>query len=252
MDNPSDDNPKKNSESAVGINGGRDQTLIVRNMLVVVLAFTSGFIDALSFLGFGVFASVQTANTVLLGLAIGSGKILEALVSLVAITGYIGGVAIVARIVDPTPVPQRIWPRAVTKSFVIEVLVLLLLAIGEFFAASKPSGPVLYTLIGLATIAMGIQSAAVRALGVPDISTTYITGTWTSLVSSLASGRRSKTFKSTGNRAVETRLKAAVVVVYVLAAIAGGVAETNWLLKAAIIPVISIVLVIAVARIRMP
>jgi uncharacterized membrane protein YoaK (UPF0700 family) len=126
MDNPSDDNPKKNSESPVGINGGRDQTLIVRNMLVVVLAFTSGFIDALSFLGFGVFASVQTANTVLLGLAIGSGKILEALVSLVAITGYIGGVAIVARIVDPTPVQQKIWPRAVTKSFVIEVLVLLL------------------------------------------------------------------------------------------------------------------------------
>ena len=51
-------------------------------MLVVVLAFTSGFIDALSFLGLGVFASVQTGNTVLLGLAIGSGKIFQALVSL--------------------------------------------------------------------------------------------------------------------------------------------------------------------------
>ncbi|MGA9154867.1 MAG: DUF1275 family protein, partial [Candidatus Nitrosopolaris sp.] len=64
MNNPSDDTPKKDpSESPVGINGGTGQTLIVRNMLVVVLAFTSGFIDALSFLGLGVFASVQTANT---------------------------------------------------------------------------------------------------------------------------------------------------------------------------------------------
>ncbi|MFY9868304.1 MAG: hypothetical protein WAK17_01155, partial [Candidatus Nitrosopolaris sp.] len=79
----------------------------------------------------------------------------------------------------------------------------------------------------------------------------YITGTYTSLVSSLASHRRSKTLKSTSKGTVETRLKAAVIVVYVLAAIAGGVAEVSWLLKAAIIPVISIGLVIAVARIRM-
>lgn len=195
MNNPSDDTPKKDpTESPVGINGARGQTLIVRNMLVVVLAFTSGFIDALSFLGLGVFASVQTANTVL-GLSIGSENILQPLVSLVAITCYIGGVAIGARIVDPTPVPQKIWPRAVTKAFASEVLVLLLLAIGGFFAGSKPSGPVLYVLIALATIAMGIQSAAVRVLGVSDISTTYITGTYTSLVSSLASQRRSKTFE---------------------------------------------------------
>ncbi|MGB8933679.1 MAG: YoaK family protein, partial [Candidatus Nitrosopolaris sp.] len=74
MNNPSDDTPKKDpSESPVGINGARSQTVIVRNF---VLAFTSGFIDALSFLGLGVFASVQTANTVLLGLSIGSENIL--------------------------------------------------------------------------------------------------------------------------------------------------------------------------------
>jgi uncharacterized membrane protein YoaK (UPF0700 family) len=250
MNNPSDDT-SKDRDSPIGINSARGQTLIVRNTLVVVLAFTSGFIDALAFLRLGVFASVQTANTVLLGLAFGSGNILQALLSLVAIICYIGGVVIGARVVDPTPIPEKIWPRAVTKAFVIEVLVLLLLAIGGFFAVNKPTGPVLYVLIALATIAMGIQSAAVRALGVSDISTTYITGTYTSLVSSLASRRRSKTLKDTSKGRVETRLKAAVIVVYVLAAIVGGVAEVSWSLKAAIIPVISIGLVIAVARIRM-
>jgi hypothetical protein len=76
MNNPSDDTPK-DPESTVGINSARGQTLIVRNTLVVVLAFTSGFIDALAFLRVGVFASVQTANTVLLGLAFGSGNILS-------------------------------------------------------------------------------------------------------------------------------------------------------------------------------
>jgi uncharacterized membrane protein YoaK (UPF0700 family) len=163
MNNPSDDNSSKKNppESPVDINGGRGQTVFMRDMLIVLLAFTSGFIDALSFLGLGVFASVQTGNTVLLGLAIGSGKIFQTLVSLTAITGYIGGVALGARIVDPTLVPQKIWPTAVTKAFSIEVLVLLLLAIVGFSAGGKPSGLVLYTLIALATISMGIQGAAV-------------------------------------------------------------------------------------------
>jgi uncharacterized membrane protein YoaK (UPF0700 family) len=43
-------------------------------MLLVVLAFTSGFIDAISFLGLAVFASVMTGNTVLLGLSINDEK----------------------------------------------------------------------------------------------------------------------------------------------------------------------------------
>src|SRR5205807_6232889 len=130
MSNPSDDNPSKNpSESPVDINGARGQTVIVRNMLVVVLAFTSGFIDALSFLGLGVFASVQTGNTVFLGLAIGSGNIFQALVSLAAITGFIGGVALGARIVDPSPVAQKIWSKVVSKDYILEVLVLLVLVL---------------------------------------------------------------------------------------------------------------------------
>jgi uncharacterized membrane protein YoaK (UPF0700 family) len=251
MNNPSDDNPSKKNprESPVDINDARGQTVFVRNMLIVLLAFTSGFIDALSFLGLGVFASVQTGNTVLLGLAIGSGKIFQVLVSMAAITGYIGGVALGARIVDPTSVPKKIWPTTVTKAFAIEILVLLLLAIVGFNAGGQPSGPILYTLIALATIAMGIQGAAVRALGVSDVSTTYITGTWTGLISGLV-GRRSTTIP--GEKKLETRIQAAVVIVYVLAAVAGGIAVTDWSVKATIIPVISIGLVIAVARIRIP
>jgi uncharacterized membrane protein YoaK (UPF0700 family) len=99
MNNPSDDSPTKKvpSESPIGSNCTRGQTVNVRNMLVLVLAFTSGFVDVLSFLGFNVFASVMTANTVLLGIAIGSGNILHALGSLLALVGYIGGVALGAR-----------------------------------------------------------------------------------------------------------------------------------------------------------
>jgi uncharacterized membrane protein YoaK (UPF0700 family) len=81
-----------------------NQSLVLRDTLVVVLAFTSGFVDALTFLRLGVFA------TVLVALAIGSGDFLHAVTLLVAILGYISGVAIGARIANPTPLPQKIWP----------------------------------------------------------------------------------------------------------------------------------------------
>jgi uncharacterized membrane protein YoaK (UPF0700 family) len=138
MNSPSDDTPTKKdpSESLLGINGARSQTVNVRSMLVVVLAFTSGFMDALSFLGLNVFASVLTGNT-LLGLAIGSRNILQPLVSLVAIVGYIAGVALGARIVDPTPVPQKIWPGAVTRALMIEVLVLSVLQLEDFSLVAR-------------------------------------------------------------------------------------------------------------------
>jgi hypothetical protein len=76
MNNPSDDAPtnKVPSDSPVGIEGERGELVNARNMLLVVLAFTSGFIDAISFLGLAVFASVMTGNTVLLGLSINDEK----------------------------------------------------------------------------------------------------------------------------------------------------------------------------------
>ena len=52
---------------------------------------------------------------------------------------------------------------------------------------------------------MGIQGAAVRALGVSDISTTYITGTWTGLISGLV---RQHHPTASGKKRVETRLQA--------------------------------------------
>jgi uncharacterized membrane protein YoaK (UPF0700 family) len=224
-----------------------NQALIMRNTLVVILAFTSGFLDAVAFLGLGVFASVLTGNTILVALAIDSGNVLHAAVLLLAILGYISGVTIGARIADPTPAAEKIWPRAVTRALLIEFLVLLLLAIAGFFATAKPSGPFLYSLVALAALAMGIQSAAVQALGLRDISTTYITGTYITFISRLVSPRRSKT----GNVTVEKRLYVYVIVMYVLAAIAGCAMETHWLHEALIIPVISIGFVIAVARIHM-
>jgi uncharacterized membrane protein YoaK (UPF0700 family) len=93
---------------------------------------------------------------------------------------------------------------------------------------------------------MGIQGAAVQPLGVPDIPTTYITGTYTTFISRLVSPRCLKIGKVT----VEKRLYVYVIVMYVLAAIAGCATEIHWWQEALIIPVTT-GFVIAVARFRM-
>jgi hypothetical protein len=64
-------------------------------------------------------------------------RILQPLVSLVAIVGYIAGVTLGARIVDPTPVPQKIWQGAVTRALMIEVLVPSLLQLEDFSLVAR-------------------------------------------------------------------------------------------------------------------
>lgn len=154
---------------------------VVRNALLVALTLTSGYVDAVSYLGLGaVFTSNMTGNTVLLGLALAQSRGLEAQRSGVALLGFVVGVAIGAPIVRRAGKDE--WPRAVTVAFVIEFVVLLALAIWGALLGRGPVGLAVYPLIALAAIAMGLQSVAVRELGVPGVVTTYITGTWVSFI----------------------------------------------------------------------
>jgi uncharacterized membrane protein YoaK (UPF0700 family) len=232
--------------------GTTGQPVGIRNMMLAVLAFTSGYIDALSYLALGsVFVSNMTGNTVLLGIAIGRGNGLAALRAAVSLVSYVIGVALGANIVDPTPSPEKIWPHAVTKAIFAEFLVLLMFATGGIFADVTRSQFILYALISLAALAMGLQSTAVHALGVSGIATTYITGTWTRLVSSLTRKRGPRISEGVVKETSQTRIQGMVVVVYILAAILGGLTESNLQLKAAFIPMVGIGLVLIFAKVRM-
>jgi len=219
---------------------------------VVVLAFTAGFIDAFSLLGFGVFASVMTGNTIILGLGIARGEPLSsALRSAVAIVAYMGGVAIGTSITDSTPdrklKTSTFWA---TNAFVLEFLALLALAVGGVFVGGASSSNLVFGLIALAAISMGMQSAGFNALGISGISTTRITGTYENFVIDLYRWRRSSTLKTALRQRSDAALQAIVVIVYVLAASVGGLAEIHLSLDAALIPVIVLGVMIIVARTR--
>ena len=102
----------------------------------------------------------------------------------------------------------------------------------------------------LATIAMGIQSSAVRALALPHIYT-YITGTWTNLIISLTHQQTAKTLTDNDERKSGLLLSIGVIIINILSAIVGGLSVANLSLMAAIIPMIGICLIVVVAKAQM-
>lgn len=160
-------------------------------LAAALLTLGTGGIDVVSFtrLG-GVFTSVMTANIVLFGLSIAQRSGVLARHTALSVGCYVLGVAAAARAIALTPrhrlaAERDAWPPMVTVVFGAELLLLAGLAAGWELTGGHPPGGDQYLLQGIAAAAMGMQSAAVRALGAGNFSTTYLTGQLTGLVSTL-------------------------------------------------------------------
>jgi uncharacterized membrane protein YoaK (UPF0700 family) len=176
-----------------------------RDGLVVLLTVTTGAVDAASFLYLGhVFCSVVTGTMVLLGISIGThdpGLALNCGVALVSyVVGVVAGTPLAVRRagrwLEGWPVRRwhraskhhEIWPSWLTVALAVEFCMLALFSLGWELTSGRPSGVVQRLLLASVGVAMGIQGATVRQLG--EISTTYLTGTLTGVISALATGRR--------------------------------------------------------------
>ncbi len=168
----------------------------ILTLIAIALTFGSGAADVASFtrLG-GVFTSVMTGNIVLWGLAAARGSLSLASHTAVSIAGYIAGVAggtWVAHGVRDRPAPASADGAGVLPVHVIWVLLseLTLLTgftVGWEVSGAAPEGWAQFALLATLAAAMGMQSSAVKDMGLTEVSTTYLTGTLTGLVSSLAS-----------------------------------------------------------------
>jgi uncharacterized membrane protein YoaK (UPF0700 family) len=150
---------------------------LVRALLV--LTFTTGLVDAVSYLGLGrVFTANMTGNVVMLGFGIaGSGglPVVSPLVSLAAFLLGSGCGGVLARRIGE----RR--PEHIARALAIEVaLIALTAALAAAFdiRVNAFSGDALVALLGFA---MGVRNATVRRLAVPDLTTTVLTMTLTSL-----------------------------------------------------------------------
>lgn len=194
--------------------------------------------DAITYLGLGhVFTANMTGNTVLLGIGVATGDFAAAWRAATALGGFVAAAVAVG-----VAQPGRGWSRGVLAALVAEVALLAALAAWWSTLPPHPTGGPRYGLIVLSGAAMGTQSAAVRQLGVPSVTTTYITGTWTTLSTTVGAWLR-RAHRPEHRRAL--RRQAGVVVVYPLSALAVAAAFVYWRSLAALIPVGLLALVLA-------
>jgi uncharacterized membrane protein YoaK (UPF0700 family) len=168
-----------------------DTAVRFRSVSAVALAVTSGAGDAISFLMLGgAFTSVMTGNLVLLGISAGHSDSGLARQIAVAVVGYIAGCAVGARIAGAATPDDPVWPPAVARGLAVETCLFVGYAVGWWAVDARPVGAMAAGLLGLGALALGIQSSTVRRFGISGLSTTYLTGTLTTLVVSLAGGHR--------------------------------------------------------------
>ena len=98
----------------------------------------------------------------------------------------------------------------------------------------------------MSALAMGVQGTAVGHLGVPAVSTTYITSTLTNLCTELVGWMRSR--DAGGARRI--LFLAAVLVTYSLGALVGGVLQSRASMLVIWLPLISLATVVVNAFVR--
>jgi uncharacterized membrane protein YoaK (UPF0700 family) len=147
--------------------------------LLLVLTFTTGVVDAVSYLGLGhVFVANMTGNVVFLGFAAAGAHDFSLPALFAALIGFLCGALAGGRLGAKAGAHRgRLLALALLLEFLL-VGAALVYAIG--IAGSQ--GPLLQSgLVVLLALAMGVQNATARRLGVADLTTTVLTLTLTGL-----------------------------------------------------------------------
>jgi uncharacterized membrane protein YoaK (UPF0700 family) len=207
------------------------QPAVPRPRLVLLLGGAAGYLDAVGYLTLGIFTANMTGNTVLLGIAIGQGRWAAMVRVLVALAAFLAGALLL-----------RERQRMGSVLGVEAACVLSGLAV---WWGGLPESRVALLLIALLSAAMGAQSAAVRRVGQQRISTTYVTGTLTSLAVDTVSqilARRERRRRPPAEPAASARgtlpLLTGIWATYIAGAVIGGFAQSRWGFRSVVLLVI--------------
>ncbi|MFJ8885118.1 YoaK family protein [Streptomyces sp. NPDC102402] len=148
--------------------------------LLLALTVLTGLVDAFSFLVLGrVFVANMTGNVVFTGFALAGAPGFPLLASCLAFGSFAVGALAGGTVVHLARAHRgRQLQRALLleTAFVTAAMVLVLVSRAPY------TGGVRLALIALLALGLGVQNAAVRALAVPDLTTTVLTRTLTGAV----------------------------------------------------------------------
>jgi uncharacterized membrane protein YoaK (UPF0700 family) len=177
----SDVNPSEQSArfDAEWIKGASRSVRHPLTQALLVLTFTTGLVDAVSYLGLGrVFTANMTGNVVLLGFGIAGGEGLPVVAPLVSLGAFLlgsGAGGLLARRLGGR------HSRHVARALAIEVSLIAIAAVLATVITIRPNHVSGDSVIALLALGMGVRNATVRRIGVPDLTTTVLTMTLTGL-----------------------------------------------------------------------
>lgn len=155
-------------------------------VFLILFTLVTGMVDALSFLRLGeVFVANMTGNIVMLGFDIGGMKGISALTHVTALAAFVIGAAAGGKLAAAF---------GAHRGRLVALLAAGKISLGVGAAAVALLVPHVeetsfrYALIVLLSLSMGLQNATIRRLGMPDLTTTVLTGTITVLSVDLAAG----------------------------------------------------------------
>jgi uncharacterized membrane protein YoaK (UPF0700 family) len=159
------------------------------NRALLVLTFTTGLVDAASYLGLGhVFTANMTGNIVLLGFGIAGSGGLPVLAPLISLGAFLSGAGVGGIIAGKM---RKSDPGRLARALAIEISAIgiaVVVAVAIDVQPNRVSGDLVIALLALA---MGVRNATVRRIGAADLTTTVLTMTLTGLAaeSPLAGGK---------------------------------------------------------------
>jgi uncharacterized membrane protein YoaK (UPF0700 family) len=169
---------------------GRDAAVPERLVpwLLAALAAAAGCLDAVCVarLG-GAFASVITGNLVQFGRGVSTSGGGLAAAAASAVAGYAAGVAAGSAV---TGGGGSGWHRRNTWLTTAEVAAVAAVQVGWLATGGRAGGGAAWLLVALASAAMGVQSVVTIGSGVHGASTTYLTGTLTTVARTVTAGPR--------------------------------------------------------------
>jgi uncharacterized membrane protein YoaK (UPF0700 family) len=211
----------------------------VRDLLLVALTVSSGAVDAISYFGLGkVFSAFMTGNLVFLGFGMAEIEGPDVVLVIVALSMFTAGAYLGLWFTTLRSNESGSWTPAVTVLLILVAIAEASFLVVWLSTAGRPSTEVADVLIALFSLAMGIQTAAVRSLNVLGIFTTAGTFTLVAFAGTFARSRSTS----------EMPRLVGVLLGLVAGAVAGGLLFLHARSYAPAFPLAITVLVILVGR----
>ncbi|MET0692390.1 MAG: YoaK family protein [Propionibacteriaceae bacterium] len=166
------------------------------SLALLVLTAATGAIDGVSYLALDrVFTGNMTGNVLFIGFGLVGVEGIPVLNNLIALLTFMLGAVLASRIIGRDSGPARLPRSALVLLLVGTVLVLLLAVV--WLAVGAIGTPVMIIITGVLALLLGGQAAAVKPIGIRDLSTVVVTMTMVNLSSDsrLAGGRGTAWFR---------------------------------------------------------